>query len=90
MDFPLQINLAKAIPALAAGCTVVLKLRARHPVVGVLPGRVAAGNRPGSSARRVQRRNLVRQGGRWRDDVDTDPRIDVASFTGSTQVGDVA
>ena len=37
-NFPTQINLAKLVPALAAGCTVVLKGGARHAVVGAGPG----------------------------------------------------
>ena len=37
-NFPTQINLAKLAPALAAGCTVVLKGGARHAVVGAGAG----------------------------------------------------
>ena len=57
-NFPHQINLAKVGPALAAGCTVVLKPPPDTPWVVGRPGpHRRRGDRP--PARRVQRRQLV-------------------------------
>ena len=41
-NFPMQINLAKIAPALAAGCTVVLKPAPDSPWTATLLGRIAA------------------------------------------------
>jgi len=84
-NVPLQINLAKCFPALAAGCTVVLKPAPDTPWSATLLGRVVAEHTdipPGvfnvvtSSDPRSVGEQLV-----------TDPRVDMVSFTGSTQTG---
>ena len=84
-NVPLQINLAKAIPALAAGCTVVLKAAPDTPWSATMLGRlvkehtdVPAGvfNVITSSDPKTVGEQLV-----------TDPRVDMISFTGSTAVG---
>lgn len=84
-NVPLQINLAKCVPALAAGCTVVLKAAPDTPWSATLLGRVIKEHTdipPGvfnvitSSDPREVGEQLV-----------NDPRIDMVSFTGSTGVG---
>ncbi len=84
-NFPFQINMAKLAPALAAGCTVVLKAAPETPWTATFIGRVAAEHTdmpPGvlnvltSSDRAALGEQLV-----------SDPRIDVVSFTGSTATG---
>jgi len=83
-NVPTQVNLAKVAPALAAGCTVVLKPAPETPwsalALGALvdeytdipPGvfNVVTGADPGLGAALV-----------------TDPRVDLVSFTGSTATG---
>ena len=84
-NVPLQINLAKCIPALAAGCTVVLKAAPDTPWSATMLGRlvkehteIPAGvfNVITSEDPRVVGDQLV-----------GDPRVDMVSFTGSTAVG---
>ncbi len=84
-NVPLQINLAKCIPALAAGCTVVLKAAPDTPWSATLLGRVVqecTDIPPGvfnvitSADPRETGEMLV-----------SDPRVDMVSFTGSTAVG---
>ncbi len=84
-NFPVQINLAKLAPALAAGCTMVLKSAPETPWTASILGKVAAEYTdlpPGvlnvltSSDPAAVGQMLV-----------TDPRVDVVSFTGSTQTG---
>lgn len=83
-NFPNQINLAKVGPALAAGCTVVLKPAPDTPWLASELGRLAAEHTelpPGVL-------NVVMPAS---NDVGalltTDPRIDLVSFTGSTATG---
>ena len=84
-NVPLQINLAKCTPALAAGCTVVLKAAPDTPWSATEFGRIVAEHTdipPGvfnvitAADPREVGEQLVR-----------DPRVDMISFTGSTQVG---
>ena len=81
-NFPNQINLAKVGPALAAGCTVVLKPAPDTPWVAAELGRIASGILPPGVLNVVSTRD---------DDVAarlvTDPRVDLVSFTGSTATG---
>ncbi len=83
-NFPHQINLAKIGPALAAGCTVVLKPAPDTPWCASAVARIAATETdlpPGvlnvvtSSDHRVGAQ------------LTSDPRVDVVSFTGSTATG---
>ncbi len=83
-NFPNQINLAKVAPALAAGCTVVLKPAPDTPWTGLLLGKVVAEetdipagvfNVITSSANEVSQQ------------LCEDPRVDLISFTGSTNTG---
>ncbi|MGW5517022.1 aldehyde dehydrogenase [Nocardia africana] len=83
-NFPHQINFAKLGPALAAGCTVVLKPAPDTPWVAALVGTVIA-EQTEIPAGVI---NIVTS-----DDhqlgaqLVTDPRVDMISFTGSTQTG---
>lgn len=84
-NFPLQINLAKIVPALAAGCTVVLKPAPDTPWSATMIGRIAAEctDMPAGVLNVVTSKDPVAVG----DLLTGDPRVDVISFTGSTQVG---
>ncbi|RAY16283.1 aldehyde dehydrogenase [Actinomadura craniellae] len=83
-NFPMQINLAKLVPALAAGCTVVLKPAPDSPWTATLLGRIVAEETdlpPGvlnivASSRHELGRQLAE-----------DDRVDMVSFTGSTATG---
>jgi aldehyde dehydrogenase (NAD+) len=84
-NFPLQINIAKIAPALAAGCTVILKAAPETPWTATFIGRIAAEQTdlpPGvlnvlTSSDRVGLGQMLV----------ADPRVDVVSFTGSTLTG---
>ena len=83
-NVPTQINLAKVGPALAAGCTVVLKPAPDTPWVAAELGRLVAEHTdvPAGVFNVVTpRSNEVAAL------LTTDPRVDMVSFTGSTQVG---
>ena len=83
-NYPVQLALAKLAPALAAGCTVVLKAAPDTPWATLALGKLVAEDTdipPGvvnvlaSSANEVGAR------------LTTHPDVDVVSFTGSTPVG---
>jgi aldehyde dehydrogenase (NAD+) len=84
-NFPLQVNLAKSIPALAAGCAVVLKPAPDTPWNATFLGRIARERTdmpPGVF-------NVVTSGhpARVGEVLAGDARVDLVSFTGSTAVG---
>ena len=83
-NFPHQINLAKVGPALAAGCTVVLKPAPDTPWAASALASLAAEHTdlpPGVL-------NVVTSSDHSLGaQLATDPRIDVVSFTGSTATG---
>jgi len=83
-NFPHQINLAKVGPALAAGCTVVLKPAPDTPWAAASVAAIAATETdlpPGVL-------NVVNSSDHTIGAMlSTDPRIDVVSFTGSTATG---
>jgi aldehyde dehydrogenase (NAD+) len=83
-NFPHQINLAKVGPALAAGCTVVLKPAPDTPWCAAALARVAAERTdlpPGVL-------NVVTSSDHALGaQLAGDPRVDVVSFTGSTATG---
>ena len=83
-NFPTQINLAKVAPALAAGCTVVLKPAPDTPWSALALGRLAAEHTdvpPGVL-------NVVSSSDNAIGEVlTTSPEVDMVSFTGSTAVG---
>ena len=83
-NFPHQINLAKVGPALAAGCTVVLKPAPDTPWAAASVAAIAATETdlpPGVL-------NVVNSSDHALGAMlSTDPRVDVVSFTGSTATG---
>ena len=84
-NVPLQINLAKCIPALAAGCAVVLKAAPDTPWSATTLGRIVKERTdipPGVF-------NVLTSGdpAAIGDQLVGDPRVDMVSFTGSTAVG---
>jgi aldehyde dehydrogenase (NAD+) len=83
-NFPIQINLAKCMPALAAGCTVILKAAPETPWTASLLGRIAEeAGLPAGVFNVLTAKDPAEIGAI----LSTDPRIDVVSFTGSTAVG---
>jgi aldehyde dehydrogenase (NAD+) len=83
-NFPMQIQLAKIGPALAAGCTVVLKAAPATPWTSTLLGRIANEETdlpPGTLNVLSASRNEIGQ------QLVEDPRVDLVSFTGSTATG---
>ncbi len=82
-NFPLNIASWKFAPALAAGCTVVLKPASETPLTALLFGELAleAGLPPGAF-------NVVAGGGGTAGAaLVRHPDVDKISFTGSTEVG---
>jgi aldehyde dehydrogenase (NAD+) len=83
-NFPMQINLAKVAPALAAGNTVVLKPAPDTPWAATMLGRIAAQETdipPGVLNVVVSSRHEIGA------QLTADPRVDMVSFTGSTATG---
>jgi len=83
-NVPTQINLAKVAPALAAGCTVVLKPAPDTPWLAAELGRLVAKHTdipPGVFNVVTPRSNEVAA------QLTVDARIDMVSFTGSTATG---
>jgi acyl-CoA reductase-like NAD-dependent aldehyde dehydrogenase len=81
---PVQITLAKLVPALAAGCTVVVKAPPQTPWITAALGRVVAERTdipPGVV--NVLTSDSVEVG----EALVTDPLVDMVSFTGSTAAG---
>jgi len=83
-NVPLYVNIGKVVPALLAGCTVVLKPAPDTPLMGSIMGELAveAGFPPGvlnvvTSADPAMAGEMLTK----------DPRVDLVSFTGSTAVG---
>jgi aldehyde dehydrogenase (NAD+) len=84
-NVPLQINLAKCMPALAAGCTVVLKPAPDTPWSATEFGRIVAeGTDIPAGVFNVVTAADPREVG---EQLVRDPRVDMVSFTGSTQTG---
>ena len=83
-NFPTQINLAKLAPALAAGCTVVLKGAPDTPWSALALGRLIA-ERTDIPAGVVN--VLSSSGAAVGEALTTHPGVDMVSFTGSTAVG---
>lgn len=83
-NVPTQVNLAKIGPALAAGCTVVLKPAPDTPWVAAELGRLVAERTdvpPGVLNVVTPRSDEVAAR------LTSDPRVDMVSFTGSTATG---
>ena len=84
-NVPLQINLAKCVPALAAGCTIVLKAAPDTPWSATALGRIVAEHTdiPRGVFNVITSEDPVEVG----EQLVADPRVDMVSFTGSTAVG---
>jgi aldehyde dehydrogenase (NAD+) len=84
-NFPLQVNLAKVGPALAAGNTVVLKPAPDTPWNASFIAKVAAEytDIPPGVFNTIPSADPAAVGER----LTTDPRVDLITFTGSTGVG---
>ncbi|HEY1491826.1 MAG TPA: aldehyde dehydrogenase family protein [Steroidobacteraceae bacterium] len=84
-NIPFHINMAKVIPALAAGCTVILKAAPETPWSATCIGRIAAEqtDMPAGVLNVLTSSDRVRVG----ELLASDPRVDVVSFTGSTATG---
>jgi acyl-CoA reductase-like NAD-dependent aldehyde dehydrogenase len=81
-NFPFFLNLGKVIPALAVGCTVVLKPSPYTPFQALFLGEIAeAVGLPKGVL------NVVTGGRDVGEILTTDPRVDLISFTGSDAVG---
>ena len=83
-NFPHQINLAKVGPALASGCTVILKAAPNTPWCATALGRLVAEHTdiPAGVF------NVITSSDNAVGEVlCTDPRVDLVSFTGSTATG---
>jgi acyl-CoA reductase-like NAD-dependent aldehyde dehydrogenase len=83
-NFPIQISLAKLAPALAAGCTVVLKGPPDTPWVTAALGKIIAEDTdipPGVV------NVLTGAAPEVGEALVTDPDVDMVSFTGSTATG---
>jgi aldehyde dehydrogenase (NAD+) len=83
-NVPLQINLAKCFPALAAGCTVILKPAPETPWLATVLAEIAdKTDMPPGVFNVVTSANPALVG----EQLVADPRVDMISFTGSTGVG---
>jgi len=83
-NVPFQINLAKCFPALAAGCTVVLKPAPETPWLATVLAEIAdKTDMPPGVFNVVTSANPAVVG----EQLVADPRVDMISFTGSTGVG---
>ncbi len=84
-NFPFMLNLAKVVPALMAGNTVVLKAAPDTPWSATLLGELAAERTdlPPGVLNVITARDPAEVG----DLLTADPRVDMVSFTGSTAVG---
>ncbi len=82
-NFPFITNIWKVVPALLAGCTVVLRPSPLTPLEATVLGEVAleAGLPPGVL------NVVVEAGNEGAISLSTDRRVDAVSFTGSTSVG---
>lgn len=85
-NFPAAMAARKIAPALAAGCTVVLKPASETPLTALALGRllVEAGV-PAGVVNIVPSRSASAIVGTWM----SDPRVRKISFTGSTEIGQV-
>jgi aldehyde dehydrogenase (NAD+) len=83
-NVPLYVNIGKVHAALLAGCTVILKPAPDTPLMGVIMGELAheAGFPPG--VLNVVTASDPAEAGEM---MVTDPRVDLISFTGSTNIG---
>ena len=82
-NYPFQITMAKLIPALAAGCTVIVKGPPQTPWVTASIGALLAETDIPAGVVSVLNSSEAAVG----EALVVDPRVDMVSFTGSTAVG---
>jgi aldehyde dehydrogenase (NAD+) len=82
-NYPFQITMAKLIPALAAGCTVIVKGPPQTPWVTASIGALLAETDIPAGVVSVLSSSEAAVG----EALVADPRVDMVSFTGSTAVG---
>ena len=83
-NVPFYITVGKVIPALLAGCTVILKPAPETPLIGAIVGELAAeAGFPAGVLNVVTGKDPAMLG----EMLTTDKRVDLISFTGSTAVG---
>jgi aldehyde dehydrogenase (NAD+) len=81
---PLYVDIGKVVPALLAGCTVILKPAPNTPGIGALFGELATqAGFPAGVLNVITGADPAMAG----EMLVTDPRVDLISFTGSTGVG---
>lgn len=84
-NFPHNTNIRKVAPALAAGCSVILKPAPETPFSAVILGRLITDHCPSIPPGII---NVVTTSDSSVAEIlSTSPDVDVISFTGSTQVG---
>ena len=81
-NFPFMLNIVKVMPAMAVGCTVVLKPHPSTPLNAFEIARAAdeAGIPPGVL-------NVITGGAEVGDELTGNPLVDMVTFTGSTATG---
>ena len=81
-NFPFMLNVVKVAPALATGCTVVLKPHPWTPLDAMMIAEAAAeaGIPPGVL-------NVITGHGEVGDELTSNPMVDMVTFTGSTATG---
>jgi aldehyde dehydrogenase (NAD+) len=81
-NFPFMLNVVKLAPALATGCTAVLKPHSWTPLDALFIAQVAeeAGLPPGVL-------NVITGNGEVGDELTSNPMVDMITFTGSTATG---
>jgi aldehyde dehydrogenase (NAD+) len=81
-NFPFFLNIVKVVPALAAGCTVVLK---PHPWTPLDAYEIAKAAEEAELPPGVL--NVITGGAEVGEELTTHPMVDMVSFTGSTPTG---
>lgn len=81
-NFPLWLNMTKLAPALAAGCSVVLKPASTTPLEGLILAEI--GEQAGIPEGVI---NVITGGRVPTQALTTHPGVDMVSFTGSDEVG---
>ena len=84
-NFPLAMGTRKIGPAIAAGCTMVVKPASQTPLTMLLLAQVLA--ECGRARRRAQRRHHLARPATVMEPLIRDPRLRKLTFTGSTPVG---
>jgi aldehyde dehydrogenase (NAD+) len=82
-NYPTQLALAKLAPALAAGCTVILKGAPQTPLITLILGEIIAETDMPPGVVNI----ITSSEAEVSAALTTDPRVDMITFTGSTPVG---